>query len=277
MYIARSIGRTIGRGIGRLDPDAQDYFTRAEALGGSFDLTSIDAAYTETYVKGAIIDYVVGLKADGLWDKLTELYLLSGVTFGGLMAKLKHAGTATLTNNNFVTGDYVAAGTSAGLKGDGGTKYLDTGVNEADNVLNSLSISAYRTEVPVGTPRVDIGSLASHIGNGTSNELFVRMQNTNFAVTQSATGNLLRHYLASRTDSSSIMIYMNGVLTITGSAASTTLSSFLFFLFCRYPGNALTNARLSFAHIGTGLTDTDAVKLSTRTNALMTALGTNVY
>jgi hypothetical protein len=38
-----------------------------------------------------------------------------------------------------------------------------------------------------------------------------------------------------------------------------------------------TNARIAFAHVGTDLTAADAANLSTATNALMTALGTNVY
>jgi hypothetical protein len=65
-----------------------------------------------------------------------------------------------------------------------------------------------------------------------------------------------------------------------GTVADAVASSFSWFLFARnVNGTAFehSGARLSAAHIGTGLTDTDASNLSTRVNAAMTAIGANVY
>jgi hypothetical protein len=128
-------------GGGGYDTDAADYFSRAEALGGSFD---IDGTYTESVVKTAISDFVAICKTDGTWSKITEAYLLAGVDFSGLMAKLKYDTTATLTNNGFVSGDYQAVSSGAGLTGDGSI-YLGTSL--VDNTLsaNDKSFGIYLT------------------------------------------------------------------------------------------------------------------------------------
>jgi SPP1 family predicted phage head-tail adaptor len=93
------------------DSDALAYFTAAEAAGGSFDQTAISGTYTEEYVKTAISDFVAGLKTDGLWAKIELLPLFVGSSFAGLSVPLKGS---TMTLNNFVTGDYVAAGAVLG-------------------------------------------------------------------------------------------------------------------------------------------------------------------
>ena len=254
------------------DPDALDYFSRAEALGGSFDQTAINALYTESYIKKAISDCIAGLKTDAVWSKITELYLMGFVTFAGLMAKVKHAGTATLTNTNFVSGDYLAAGSGAGLKGNGSAN-LATSFQPASN--SNYSLSAYVIQSATAS------SALITIGTNGSNEIFrigagQVVVRPNF-VTGFASAITTGYFIGSRRTSTDAEAYRNGISY--GTTATSDNAAFSnCFLFSRPAATFFyTDARMSAAHVGTGLTDTEAANLSSRINTLMTAIGANVY
>lgn len=160
--IAKPIWQPLGRPLTRngvsagsgvsYDSDAQDYFNRAEALGGSFDLSSINGTYTEDYIKAAINTFVVGLKSDSLWTKLLEIYLTSCVTFDGVLAKLKYQSNAVCLNTNFVSGHYLAAGAAAGLT-DGTGRLLDTQLNPTSWSEGTLGFYVTRNDVVNGNTR----------------------------------------------------------------------------------------------------------------------------
>jgi hypothetical protein len=261
-----------------LDGDAIDYFGRAEALGGSFDLTTIDATYTESYVKTAISDMIAGLKADGVWSKITEMYLLAGVTFDGLMAKLKYDSVATLTNNNFVSGDLLAAGSGAGLKGDASSKFLNTSATVADVAGSGVSFSSYVTVLGDGawTGMLDGSNAGLAFLNGVRNpnKLGVSIFNNGNAFEfPEANGFWCGVGTASQKN-----VYQNGTVKDSTSSAGTSFLTKEFGVFSRnIIGSNPSDATLSFVHWGDELTATDAANLSTRVNDLMTALGANVY
>lgn len=255
------------------DADALDYFTRAEALGGSFDLTSVRGRYTEDYVKTAISNFVAGCKTDSIWTKLTEVYLLAGVTFGGLMAKLKHAGTATLTNSNFVTGDYLAAGSGAGLL-PSATKILTT----------SLTYGATASLGDYGTTSYVYGvSWAPIWGCSESNPKRANMLTSNGNTgTRGATFGLNDLISASTTETRNFFIATNDGTTsrmyVNGSVLATTVAQ----TFSAPSGvttviDADERHRTTLRFVGTSLSNTDAANLSTRVNKLMFDLGANVY
>jgi hypothetical protein len=280
--ITQNFNATKGRFGMVLDPDATNYFSHAEALGGSFDQSAINPTYSEAYVKNAISDMIVGLKADAVWDKLIELYLMAGVTFDGLMAKVKHAGTATLTNtsNNFVAADYIAAGSGAGLKGNGSNKTLTT--TKTHGTLGSMGI--YRTvrETSGGAP------IGEDDGAG-SNRLFMDSFGAGGATryyyggTVGVNGNTDNGFLAvSRVSSTSLRAYRNTVVAGANGSGITLRSNATtsIGLFCKaFPGSLQNqcNLRMSFAYVAEPLDDTEALNLSARVNTLMTALGCNVF
>lgn len=279
--VASSVVGSDGAGGGAsYDADALNYFTRAEALGGSFDLSGINGTYTEDYVKTAISNFIAGCKTDSIWTKLTEVYLLSGVTFGGLMAKLKHAGTATLTNANFVSGDYLAAGSGAGLAGNGTNKSLGTSLASTGTPYSDLSYSAYL--ISMTSQNEFMGVLSSGGGAGrvlvnwvAGGETYINIGDGNSRETLHGSdyGSRKAYFLATSTGTAGAN-FRNG-----GNKYSFTSAAILGtgnWAVLRGPNN-FGNSKLSFAHIGTGLTDTDAANLSTRVNALMTAIGANVY
>ncbi len=287
--VARSVSQSVaGIGSGGYDAAAQDYFTRAEALGGDFDRTAINAAYTPAHVKAAINAFVAGCKTDLIWTKLTEVYLMAGVSFGGLMAKLKYSSVATLTNTNFVSGDFVGAGSGAGLKGNASNKYIACNVAPASiATVASCNIGLYVTQAGVTTNKALFESATGWsyteifgIDNtGTSSKWkgYAGPTTSANAVSSSSAAGLVTLSSITATD---LQMYQNGVSS--GSYATTrggNLTATPLALFGVNNGSisSHSDSRLTFAHVGTGLTATDALNLSLRVNALMTALGAKVY
>lgn len=93
-----------------LDSDAATYISAVEAADGQA---------LESTTKKAINDFVVGCKADGIWDAIeTGCLLIAAKTLDGCLVPLK--GNAP-TNIGFVSSDY---NRKTGLKGDGSSKRL---------------------------------------------------------------------------------------------------------------------------------------------------------
>jgi len=111
---------------------AANYFARLVTAGDT----------THTAYKTPITNYFTGLFQNNLWDKLESSALFVGVGIQGVTVPLKSTMTA-LTNNNFVAGDLDPL---TGLKGDGSTKYLDTGSKFNDFPQNDFSMSCNITE-----------------------------------------------------------------------------------------------------------------------------------
>jgi len=260
------------------DPDALDYFSRVVAAGGSF----ASASYSDNYTRVAINQWFVSVKAFGLWSKIAEAYLFAGCTFPGVTVKLKHAGTATLTNSNFVSGDLVQAGPGAGLRGNAGNKRLVPGVN-VTSIVNSLSVYITQADTGIGSvyylgtsdtndPRQGLGQLL-----GGTQEAYASSDSA-FHYAASTVSRRNGYLVGTSRANNDRQIYRNGVSTGTSTDVATLTLGGSFGIFASGFNSLLpTNARLTFAHIGGGLATTEAANLSTATNALMTALGANVY
>jgi hypothetical protein len=116
-----------------LDPDAEAYITAVEFADGQ---------PLEQDIKNAIDDFVVGCKSDGIWDAIKASCILAGArTLNGLLVPLKGAAP---TNVNFVSADY---NRKTGLKGNGSSKYLDTGRGNQTDPQNNFSAAIYRTQI----------------------------------------------------------------------------------------------------------------------------------
>jgi len=228
----------------------------------------------------AISDFIAGCKADGVWSKITEAYLMAGVTFGGITVKLK--GTGTLTNNNFVSGDYQATGSGAGLTGDGSTKYIDTGLN--DNTLNatSKSISLYKT---TASESGDVYFMAINGSSGISGIKSASSTNITSLIAVGGKvdiigGNISSHLILSLRENNDLELYQNGATSGFDTSVSGANQDLNWFIFARNNSGTAgvhANSTLTFAHIGTGLTDTDAANLSLRVNKLMYDLKCSTY
>jgi hypothetical protein len=120
MGLVISKGLTLRKGWQPMDPDAAAYITAVETADGQA---------LEEKTKIAIDNFVLGCKADGIWNAIKASCILAGArTRLGALTPL--VGTAP-TSFNFVDGDY---NRKTGLVGDGSTKYLDSNrAQQGDN------------------------------------------------------------------------------------------------------------------------------------------------
>ena len=117
-----------------MDPDAAAYITAVETADGQA---------LEEKVKIAIDNFVLGCKADGIWDAIKASCILAGArTLTGALVPL--AGAAP-TNFNFVAGAY---NRTTGLVGDGSTKYLNSNRNNNSDPQDSQHLSLYSLNSP---------------------------------------------------------------------------------------------------------------------------------
>ena len=237
------------------DADAQTYITAVETA---------DGASLETGVKDAINAFVVGCKADGIWNAIKASCILSGArTLAGSLVPL--VGTAP-TNFNFVAGDY---NRKTGLLGNGSTKYLNSNRNNNADPQNSNHNAVYATQIgSAGAYMAVRGAAGSDTGvNATGIGPFFRNRTaTASSHTSTATG-LLAH---ARSSSSSYTVRFAGSNTSVASNSETPLAINLF-IFARNTNGTpefYTNARLAFYSIGESL---NLALLDARVTALVAA------
>lgn len=117
--------------------EAQDWLNRVYDNGGTVSQTTANAVNT----------FCNSIDAAGIRDKFYRLNLFCGDQLAAALVPLYRAesrtasarGNSTDTNNGpFVSGDYNNTGASSGLKGNGTSKFLNTGVN--GNTLNGNNL-----------------------------------------------------------------------------------------------------------------------------------------
>jgi hypothetical protein len=248
-------------------------------LGG----TNQEVIPNETPVQGLqTITYTIPLNG----TSHTSVFIGGGATVpAGQVAyykdfQLRNTTYSRLTNNNFVSGDYQATGSGAGLTGDGSTKYLGTGYNPSSLGVDDCHMGIYNTVAQTAGNKVPFGSY-----QGGTTSFFVRTtqygDSSDFSLTRldgGYNGNRVGYTLGTR-ESTNKVGYIDGVSTATLNATAGTIPNKDIYIGAINISGAsnYSDATLTFAHIGTGLTDTDASNLSNRVNTLMTALGCNVY
>ena len=255
--IACDVGATNAAGSGSAtavdvgpvqDADAQAYITAVETADGQ---------ELETAVRDAINDFVVGCKADGIWDALKASCILAGArTLTGALVPLK--GTAP-TNFNFVPGDY---NRTTGLVGDGSTKWLNSNRSHLADPLNSVHLSVFQSTafsagvVIIGNsviPRCAIYTAGWAIRTST--------------VTGSPATNATGFLGASRSTSGSYLV-RTASSTISISSTSDSLSDDDNYGIYARTNGGYSNARLAFYSIGESL---DLALLDARVTALINA------
>ena len=248
------------------DVDALAYFARVEGASG-------DGQVLEIPVKDAINSFVVGCKADGIWNAIKASCILAGArTLNGALQPL--VGTAP-TNFNFVAGDY---NRKTGLLGNGTTKYLDSNRNNDTDPQNSKHMAVYVGAAPTNTSALIGAREGAGAENGSSQLIHVAgpPASSNFRINSLAAAGSVNGIgigLAgvSRTGASALNWRHSSSFTGTDTTASQTPFSVNMHVFQRAgtSGNVPTNARLAFYSIGESI---DLAALDTRVTALMTAL-----
>jgi hypothetical protein len=261
--------------INGLLAETQTYLANIIAVSGGVNISQETLQAVDRFVR----DCYNG----GFWTKLTEVYPICGSTLLAATVKLKYASVASLTNNNFVAGDYVERGSSGGLNPDGATKFLNTNYL-ANAIPAAMHHSVYLREDNAGAACYFIGAnnaavteitgIASTVGTNR------RMMHGGTAAGGDATGLTKGFYYGERASATSVNLYQNDV-AMTPDATNTTpnLTAINVYLFARNNnGTAATfcNKRASFFSIGTNMSATERTAYYNAVVNLQTNLQRNV-
>lgn len=262
--------------------EALDWQSRVVTNGGSVSASTLQAvsAFCRAIDDANIRDCFLRLNlfcGTGLAAALVPLYRgasLSGTQYGN----------TTDTNTNFVSGDYTETGTSGGLKGNGTSKYLNTGLAPSDLASrSSLHMSCSGTSLETSGDRSALGVYGTTNAEGQIYSLdlwaayaasrcarfsaFTTSGSTpvNFPfVTTPSTAE--SHFIATRTANNDCRIFQgssqSALQTATVTPATTTRPVFVFALNDRGTATAYTAAALRMYSIGNGLTASQCASFS---------------
>jgi hypothetical protein len=246
-------------GTQKVDPDAAAYISAVEAADGQA---------LETGVRDAITAFVLGCKADGIWNAIKASCILAGArTLAGALVPLVGAAP---TNFNFVAGDY---NRKTGLGGDGSTKRLGLNRLGTADPRNSKHAAIYASTaatsagptfpIYIGTPATPAtiifrepsnGNLGARCGTSSPDSVALGGSTGLIGVNRSSSSNFtLRASAANQTFT----------------RASEVVPSNLNFWLYGNDSASNCNARLAFYSIGESL---DLALLDARVTALVNAL-----
>jgi hypothetical protein len=241
------------------DSDAAVYISAVEVADGQA---------LETGVKDAINAFVVGCKADGIWNAIKASCIMAGArTLAGALVPLVGAAP---TNFNFVSEDY---NRKTGLVGNGSTKYLNS--NRADNAdpQDNYHLSFYATSFAASTAYLmgagQFSSGANNLGYETpSSSTFFRSRNNN---TSYVIGTPASGLTGASRSSSSTFIGRTGGTSTTYSRVSQTPTGLNVGVFgSDTAASARSASRLAFYSIGESL---DLALLDARVTGLINTFG----
>jgi len=218
---------------------AANYFARLDTAG--------DTIYVP--YKQPLTNYISSLVALGgaYWDDLESAASFVGVGIQGITVPLRD-GMPTLTNNNFVAGDLNQL---TGLKGDGSTKYIGTGITGSDLSLNDHSLSVYLTaDRETGTNRYISGAATTFTVFGNTTGFRARSASTTLSTlgSSTATGELIG---ISRNNSADYD--WSYETTGTQSSTSSFINNVDINVYADSGGSNKTAARLATYHVGPAL------------------------
>jgi hypothetical protein len=240
-------------GTQKTDPDALAYLAEVEQADGQA---------LESGVRDAVIAFVTGCKADGIWPAIKASCILAGArTRLGALTPL--VGTAP-TSFNFVDGDY---NRETGLVGNGTTKYLDSNRNNNADPQDSKHVSIYSSDSINGAP---IGAVLT----GLSGTWIARDATTTFIRINAASSNSVVESApagfaaATRSSSSNTVTRKNGVTSSIITTASATPENTNITIFQIGNASNYSSSRLAFYSIGESL---DLALLDARVTTLINA------
>ena len=242
--------------VDAFDVDALAYIQRVETADG----TALEAG-----IKSIINSFVIGCKADGIWDAIKSSAILAGArTLNGALQPL--VGVAP-TNFNFVSGDYDR---KTGLVGNGTTKYLNSNRNTNADPQDSYSASVWISSAGTPANSIQLFIGANSTLDGTTSlgmafsQLFARNRSLGFSSfgTSTATG-----FFGHSRNNSATYTTRNGGANTPRTQASQAPANSATHVFAE-TGTAIyrSNSRLAFYSIGESL---DLALLDTRVTNLI--------
>lgn len=237
----------------------------------------IDAAsITEATQQTAINNLVVGLKNDGIWDKMKIIYPFVGGTDVTHSYNLKDTTVAQITWTSGVTH------TSDGVQGE----YGDTGVTPSALGLgrNDASLGFYTQNGWQLNQSFSLGvfkgsdSLAFYKAGGAPGTLFIMINNYLTTVSTTMPATQAGFHQASRTLSTEISYKKDNstVVNISGNSALPPEAVYNLWINQANGYSVAYGGTTSFAYFGLGLTDTQLNNMNTLVTAYQTALSRQV-
>jgi hypothetical protein len=250
------------------DPDAQAFFNRVTAAGGT--LTTLE--------KTATNQLVLDMKSNSIWGIAKAVYPMVGGSAASCSQNLISSGFTGTFNGGWTI-------SSTGVLGNGSNTYINSQLNPTTELgLNSTHIGFYsRTNYNDPNVALDMGStsLLYIVGWGTASEYHAN-NSSEFPTGLTPPTNSLGFIINNRNSSTEMSAWRQGVeyTDSTSSAAfSTTQPTYEMFLGAyNNAGSAFYNTTREYAFftIGLGLSDVQASSYSTIVQTFQTTLGRQV-
>lgn len=242
------------------DTDAQAFFTANSTL-------------TDATTKNAINQFYVDLKSYSLFGSPLRAFWFD---FLGNATKCSYNGANPTEQATYTSGWTFS---SSGSKPNGTSAYCDTGIKPSNLSQNSAGLGIYIRENIIETS-FDIGASNSNyvaISSLLSGSFYAGVNQNSFLISTNADSK--GFYSVTRTTSSLIKSFKNGVLKVTDTTTSTTPEAINIFKGGLNRGGGVlypSTRQFAFSYIDNGLSETQISNLNTCVTTLMTTLGINV-
>ena len=254
-----------------IDGDAQAFFDRVTAAGGTLSQTEKDAVNTLT----------LNLKLNNIWSQLKTIYPMVGSSAASCAQNLKSSSFTATFSSGWVF-------TSLSANPNGTSAFMNTGFNTSTNLVKtSAHLSIYvRNNSSSGTP-YEMGN-ATNAGMTIDDTIFqLRYSNNNayFAIadnglytTNISSTNSQGFWCGTRI-SNLQFIYKNGSQITSNTATLGNLANNNLYIGAANAGGTagfFSNKEIAFASIGDELSLTQVANFYTAVQAFQTSLSRNV-
>jgi hypothetical protein len=250
-----------------IDPDAQAFFNRVTAAGGSLTATE------QTAVNTLVLD----LKGFSLWTSIIAIYPMVGSSAASCAQNLK---------SSSFTGSFTSGWTFAttGATPNGAGAYMDTICAPIANLSqNSTHIAYYSRTNNIGVSYVEMGLstpnavfIAPRYDGGAATGNAYRAVNSTQTSPTLASINTAAFFQANRISATQIILYRNNTAIFTDTLNSTGLSNVNIYVGAYNGGSGFTTRQCAFASIGAGMTTTEQGNYYTSIQAFQTTLSRQV-
>jgi hypothetical protein len=273
--VVQAFQTTLGRQITPTDVDAQAFFNRVTAAGGTLTATE----------RTAVNDLVISMKATGTWTGMKAIYPMVGGSAAACAQNLK---------SSSFTGTFSSGWTfsSLGITPNGISAFLNTNFIPSSQSINNNTHMSFYSRSNIQEPKTDMGIFkaadvrwsmeANYYSAGVSYGFASDQYNYSTGRASGANTNSQGFYLGTRTNSTTHKGFKNNTqlgTTNTGASGNiTNIDANIYIGGTNAVGQPAlySSKQFAFASIGDGLTDTQASDLYNSVQTFQTTLGRQV-
>ena len=254
-----------GGGGPSYDADAQAFFDRVTAAGGTLTTTE----------KNATNQLVLDMKSAGIWSAMKAVYPMVGASAAACAQNLK---------SSSFTGSFTSGWTfaSTGVNGDGTSAYFDTALNTLTNLTSTSTHLSFYVRNNTSGNSYDLAN-ATHggmtvnptylISRYVSNLAYIGIADTTYA-TSVASFDSRGFWLGATNGSRAQNLYKNGSSVASGTGSGSFANNNLYLGAANGGGSPFffSDKEYALASIGDGLNGTQASNFYTAVQAFQTTL-----